>query len=164
MPILLIALILGIVEGVTEFLPVSSTAHLRIAEQMLGLSLEDPYWKMYTVVVQIGAILVLPIYFRERLVKFLSTFPNGERGDRTVLTHPLSLVAIAFIVTAIPSLLLVKVIGKHLESLYIIGMAFIGIQFSGWNTDWRFLFLGVILLGAVLVNNYIRKRAEGARR
>jgi simple sugar transport system permease protein len=46
----------------------------------------------------------------------------------------------------------------------IIGMAFIGIQFSGWNTDWRFLFLGVILLGAVLVNNYIRKRAEGARR
>ncbi|MFL6035263.1 MAG: ABC transporter permease [Gaiellaceae bacterium] len=46
----------------------------------------------------------------------------------------------------------------------IIGMAFIGIQFSGWNTDWRFLFLGVILLAAVLVNNYIRKRAEGARR
>jgi simple sugar transport system permease protein len=46
----------------------------------------------------------------------------------------------------------------------IIGMAFIGIQFSGWNTDWRFLFLGVILLVAVLVNNYIRKRAEGRRR
>jgi simple sugar transport system permease protein len=46
----------------------------------------------------------------------------------------------------------------------IVGMAFIGIQFSGWNTDWRFLFLGVILLAAVLVNNYIRKRAEGVRR
>jgi simple sugar transport system permease protein len=46
----------------------------------------------------------------------------------------------------------------------IIGMAFIGIQFSNWNTDWRFLFLGVILLVAVLVNNYIRTRAEGARR
>jgi len=46
----------------------------------------------------------------------------------------------------------------------IIGMAFIGIQFAGWNTDWRFLFLGVILLVAVLVNNYVRKRAEGARR
>src|SRR4051812_17024735 len=46
----------------------------------------------------------------------------------------------------------------------IIGMAFIGIQFSNWNTDWRFLFLGVILLVAVLVNNYIRKRAEGVRR
>src|SRR5262249_25989953 len=46
----------------------------------------------------------------------------------------------------------------------IIGMAFIGIQFSGWNTDWRFLFLGVILLVAGLLNNYIRKRAGGARR
>jgi simple sugar transport system permease protein len=45
----------------------------------------------------------------------------------------------------------------------IVGMAFIGIQFSNWNTDWRFLFLGVILLIAVLVNTYIRKRAEGIR-
>ena len=53
-------------------------------------------------------------------------------------------------------------IGAALGAL-IIGMAFIGIQFSGWNTDWRFLFLGVILLLAVLVNNYVRKRsAEGA--
>ena len=43
-------------------------------------------------------------------------------------------------------------------------MAFIGIQFSGWNTDWRFLFLGVILLLAVLVNNYVRKRARKERR
>src|SRR3954452_676467 len=54
-------------------------------------------------------------------------------------------------------------IGASLGAL-IIGMAFIGIQFAGWNTDWRFLFLGVILLVAVLVNNYIRKRAEGVRR
>jgi simple sugar transport system permease protein len=46
----------------------------------------------------------------------------------------------------------------------IIGMAFIGIQFSGWDTDWRFLFLGVILLLAVLVNNLVRRSAEGARR
>jgi simple sugar transport system permease protein len=53
-------------------------------------------------------------------------------------------------------------VGAALGAL-IIGMAFIGIQFAGWNTDWRFLFLGVILLVAVLVNNYIRQRAEGAR-
>ena len=46
----------------------------------------------------------------------------------------------------------------------IIGMAFIGIQFSGWNTDWRILFLGVILLLAVLVNNFVRRSAEGARK
>ena len=53
-------------------------------------------------------------------------------------------------------------IGASMGAL-IIGMTFIGIQFSGWNTDWRFLFLGVILFAAVLVNTYVRRRAEGAR-
>jgi undecaprenyl-diphosphatase len=102
-------------------LPVSSTAHLRIAEALMNMSLSSGYWKMYTIVIQLGAIAVLPIYFRERIAKFLSTFPRGERGDRTFLTHPLSLTAIAFVVTAIPSYLLTKVIGAHLESLYIMG-------------------------------------------
>ncbi len=121
----LLSLILGIVEGLTEFLPVSSTAHLRISEALLHISLSSGYWKMYTIVIQLGAILCLPIYFRERIAKFVSTFPRGERGDRTVWTHPLSLVIIAFVVTAIPSLLLVKTIGKHLESLYIMGSSLI---------------------------------------
>jgi undecaprenyl-diphosphatase len=119
----LLSVLLGIVEGLTEFLPVSSTAHLRIAEALMNMSLSSGYWKMYTIVIQLGAIAVLPIYFRERIAKFLSTFPRGERGDRTFLTHPLSLTAIAFVVTAIPSFLLTKVIGKHLESLYIMGSA-----------------------------------------
>jgi len=121
----LLSVILGIVEGLTEFLPVSSTAHLRIAESLLHIPLDSGYWKMYTIVIQVGAILCLPIYFRSRIAKFLSTFPRGERGDRTVLTHPLSLVAIAFVVTAIPSLLLSKVIGKHLESLRMMGAALV---------------------------------------
>jgi simple sugar transport system permease protein len=46
----------------------------------------------------------------------------------------------------------------------IIGMAFIGIAYAGWNTDWTFLFLGVILFIAVLVNTYIGRRAQGARK
>jgi undecaprenyl-diphosphatase len=117
----LLSLVLGIVEGLTEFLPVSSTAHLRLSEALLHVSLSDGYWKMYSVVIQLGAIACLPVYFRDRIAKFLSTFPRGERGDRTVITHPLGLVTIAFVVTAIPSFLLTKVIGKHLENLYIIG-------------------------------------------
>ena len=72
--------ILGIVEGLTEFLPVSSTAHLRISEALLHISLADGYWKMYTIVIQLGAILCLPVYFRQRIAKFLSTFP--ERRER----------------------------------------------------------------------------------
>jgi undecaprenyl-diphosphatase len=119
----LVALVLGIIEGITEFLPVSSTAHLRIAEALLHISLSDGYWKMFSIVIQLGAILCLPIYFRSRIAKFLSTFPRGEGGDRTALTHPLSLVLVAFVVTAIPAFLLTKIIGKHLENLAIMGWA-----------------------------------------
>jgi len=117
----LLSLVLGIVEGLTEFLPVSSTAHLRLSEALLHISLSDGYWKMYSIVIQLGAIACLPVYFRDRIAKFVSTFPRGERGDRTALTHPLGLVTIAFVVTAVPSFLLTKIIGKHLENLYIIG-------------------------------------------
>ena len=119
----LISSILGVVEGLTEFLPVSSTAHLRISEALFHINLSDGYWKMYTIVIQLGAILCLPIYFRSRIAKFLSTFPKGENGDRTPLTHPLGLTIVAFLVTAIPAFLLTKIIGKHLESLYIMGMS-----------------------------------------
>jgi undecaprenyl-diphosphatase len=131
----LLSVVLGIVEGVTEFLPVSSTAHLRIAEALMHVSLTDPYWKMYSIVIQLGAILCLPIYFRARIAKFLSTFPQGERGDRTVLTHPLSLTIVAFVVTAIPSFLLTKVIGKHLESLHIMGAALLIGGVAMWIVD-----------------------------
>jgi undecaprenyl-diphosphatase len=117
----LLSLILGIVEGLTEFLPVSSTAHLRLSEALLHISLSDGYWKMYSIVIQLGAILCLPVYFWSRIIKFLSTFPRGESGNRTALTHPLGLTIVAFVVTAIPSFLLTKVIGKHLESIVIIG-------------------------------------------
>jgi len=100
-----ISVILGIVEGLTEFLPVSSTAHLRLSEALLHISLSDGYWKMYSIVIQLGAILCLPVYFWSRITKFLSTFPRGESGNRTALTHPLGLTIVAFVVTAIPSFL-----------------------------------------------------------
>jgi undecaprenyl-diphosphatase len=131
----LLSLILGIIEGLTEFIPVSSTAHLRIAEALLHIDLGDGYWKMYTIVIQLGAILCLPIYFRERIAKFLATFPQGEKGNRTIFTHPLSLVMVAFVVTAIPAFLLTKVIGKHLESLYIIGMSLLTGGIVMWFID-----------------------------
>jgi undecaprenyl-diphosphatase len=131
----LLSLILGIVEGLTEFLPVSSTAHLRICEALLHISLSDGYWKMYTIVIQLGAILCLPVYFRDRIAKFLSTFPRGERGDRNALTHPLGLTMVAFVVTAIPAFLLTKVIGKHLESLTIMGTALLFGGIVMWVVD-----------------------------
>jgi undecaprenyl-diphosphatase len=131
----LLSVLLGIVEGLTEFLPVSSTAHLRLSELLLHVSLSNGYWKMYSIVIQLGAILVLPIYFRHHIAKLFSTFPKGEKKDCTVLTHPLSLVMIAFLVTAIPSFLLTKVIGKNLESLYVIGAALLVGGIVMWIID-----------------------------
>ncbi len=134
----LLSILLGIVEGLTEFLPVSSTAHLRIVEKLLGLHLDDPYWKMYSIVIQLGAILCLPIYFRSRIARFLSTFPRGERGDRTWVTHPLTLVMVAFVWTAIPAFLLTRVIGKHLESLTVMGWSLLIGGIIMWIVDWMF--------------------------
>jgi undecaprenyl-diphosphatase len=131
----LLSLLLGVVEGVTEFLPVSSTAHLRITEALLHVDLGSGYWKMYTIVIQLGAILCLPIYFRKRIARFLSTFPQGERGDRTVLTHPLSLVLIAFVVTALPAWRLTKLIGQNLESLKVMGAALLVGGVVMWLVD-----------------------------
>jgi undecaprenyl-diphosphatase len=131
----LLSVFLGIVEGLTEFLPVSSTAHLRIAEALLKIDLHDGFWKMYTIVIQLGAILALPVYFRERILNLLRTFPKGERGDRTILTHPLSLTLIAFVVTAVPAWLLTKQIGKNLENLWVMAWALLIGGIIMWVVD-----------------------------
>ncbi len=130
-----VSVLLGIVEGLTEFLPVSSTAHLRICEALFHLDLADAYWKMYTIVIQLGAILALLLLFTGRIVNFVRTFPRGENGDRTIWTHPLSLTMIAFVFTAVPSLLLTKMIGKHLESLMLMASALIIGGIVMWGVD-----------------------------
>lgn len=131
----LLAVLLGIIEGLTEFLPISSTAHLRIFEAIAGVNLADGYWKMFTIVIQLGAILCLPIYFHHTLIQFLSHFPKGPRRDRNVFNHPLTLVLVAFVVTAIPSFLLSKLIGKNLESLPVMGTSLIVGGIVMWVVD-----------------------------
>jgi len=133
----LLSVLLGIIEGLTEFLPVSSTAHLRICQTLLQghQALQDPFWKMYTIVIQLGAVLCLPFYFRGRISNFLRTFPHGERNGRTVMNHPLTLVLIAFVCTAGPSLLLSHKIGKNLENLRIFGWALLVGGIIMWIVD-----------------------------
>ena len=131
----LLSVFLGIVEGLTEFLPVSSTAHLRICEALLHIDLHDGFWKMYTIVIQLGAILALPVYFWHRMLRFVVTFPRGEHGDRTIFTHPLSLTLIAFVVTAIPAWALTKQIGKNLENLWVMALALLIGGIVMWIVD-----------------------------
>jgi undecaprenyl-diphosphatase len=131
----LLSVLLGIVEGLTEFLPVSSTAHLRIAEALMKIPLDDPYWKMYTIVIQVGAILALCILFMERIVNFLRTFPKGENGDRNWLTHPISLTLIAFAVTSATTLPLRKWSQANLGSLTAIAIALLAGGIVMWIVD-----------------------------
>ncbi len=112
----LLALILGVVEGVTEFLPVSSTAHIRLVQHYLGVSLSDEFWKLFAVFIQLGAILAVMVLYRQRLRAFC-----GSKAP--LLRHPFLLIAIAFLCTAIPAFLLKKVIGQNLESLTVMGSA-----------------------------------------
>lgn len=125
----------GIVEGLTEFVPVSSTAHLRIAEAVLHLDLRDSFWKMYSIVIQLGAILALPVYFYDRIAQFIRTFPSGERGDRNFFTHPLGLILLAFVITAIPSWALKKQIGANLENLSVMAWALLIGGIVMWIVD-----------------------------
>src|ERR1051325_3881847 len=115
----LLSVFLGIVEGLTEFLPVSSTAHLRICEALLHIDLQDGFWKMYTIVIQLGAILALPVYFWSRIMKFVSTFPKGERGHRTILPPPWILGIILFVVAEFPVCLPANVLGKNVKILLL---------------------------------------------
>lgn len=131
----LISVLLGVVEGLTEFLPISSTAHLRIVQDWLGIDLGDGYWKTYSIVIQLGAILSVVWYFRGRLVDFARSFPRGADGTRTWVTNPLSLVMIAFVVTAGPAYLLDKKIGENLENLHVIGGALIVGGIVMWAVD-----------------------------
>jgi len=125
----LVALVVGIVEGLTEFLPVSSTAHIILAQKLLGLELDNPFWKMFAVVIQLGAILSVVVYFWPRLVEFLGSFLTALRGpnDGTAVwwRHPLALVLCSFVVTAIPCFLMDKFIGENLESPLMIGLAMV---------------------------------------
>ncbi len=77
---LLDAVVLGIVEGLTEFLPVSSTGHLTIAEGLLGLEVDDPAVTAFTAVIQSGAIAAVLLFFRSDIARFVRGFLGGVRS------------------------------------------------------------------------------------
>ena len=79
------AVILGIVEGLTEFLPISSTGHLTLTSKLLGLRIDDPGVTAYTAVIQIGAIAATFLYFGKKIWRLLVAWVRGltsatERG------------------------------------------------------------------------------------
>jgi len=84
---LLDALLLGIVEGLTEFLPVSSTGHLTVVEKLLGLQLDDPGVTAFTALIQVGAIAAVLVYFRRDIISLAAAWFRGL-ANRSARTEP----------------------------------------------------------------------------
>lgn len=95
------AIILGIVEGLTEFLPISSTGHLTVVEKMLGLTVDDPAVTAYTAIIQLGAIAATILYFFKDIVRLLGAWFRGLRSAEERTHHDYQL-AWAVIVGSIP--------------------------------------------------------------
>ncbi|MHB8159238.1 MAG: undecaprenyl-diphosphate phosphatase [Thermoleophilia bacterium] len=122
------AIILGIVEGVTEFLPVSSTGHLTIAEQLLGMPLGDPAVTGYTAVIQVGAIAAVFVYFWGDIVKLGKGWFRGlfSPVHRRVLDYRLGWYIIAgSIPIGIVGFLARDIIKGPLRSLWVVAGALI---------------------------------------
>jgi undecaprenyl-diphosphatase len=122
------AIILGITEGLTEFLPVSSTGHLTIAEKVLGLSVDDKAITAYTAIIQLGAIAATVLYFFKDIVRLLGAWVGGLRSAQGRAHHDYQL-AWAVIIGSIPvgvvGFLGKDVIKGGLRSLYVVAAALI---------------------------------------
>lgn len=81
------AVLLGIIEGVTEFLPISSTGHLTVTEKLLGLDIADPSLTAFTAIIQVGAMIASIIYFWSDIVRFATAWFRGL-ADRTHRDDP----------------------------------------------------------------------------
>jgi undecaprenyl-diphosphatase len=101
----------------------------------MKIPLDDPYWSMYTIVIQVGAILALLLLFLGRIVDFIRTFPRGEDGKRNWLNHPISLTLIAFACTSGLSLALHKLSEENLQHLNRIALALLIGGIVMWIVD-----------------------------
>jgi len=132
------AVILGIVEGLTEFLPVSSTGHLTIAEKALGLDVDDPAVTAYTAVIQMGAILAVVVYFARDIWRIAAAWFRGLfnaewRGHRD---HRMGwYVIVGSIPVGVAGLLFRDLITGGLRSLWVVGVALVGWSALMWFAE-----------------------------
>jgi undecaprenyl-diphosphatase len=134
------AIILGIVEGLTEYLPVSSTGHLTIAEKLLGLSVDDPAVTAYTAIIQMGAIAATVLYFFKDIVRLLGAWFRGLLSAQERTNHDYQL-AWAVIVGSIP-VAVVGFLGKDvikgpLRSLWVVATALFAWSVVMWVAERR---------------------------
>ncbi len=122
------SVILGVVEGLTEFLPVSSTGHLTITEKLLGLQVDAPEVTAYTAIIQLGAIAATLVFFFRDIVRLAVAWGRGLAGGEARSHHDYSLawaVIVGSIPVAVVGFALKKVIEGPLRSLWVVAAALI---------------------------------------
>ena len=122
------AVFLGIIEGITEWLPVSSTGHMILFDELLRLKVTDDFKEMFLVVIQLGAILAVPILFWDRLWPF---FKNKSHTEKRRIGSLWLKVIVGAIPAAVIGLLLDDILDAHLYNYVTVSVALIvyGIAF-----------------------------------
>jgi undecaprenyl-diphosphatase len=133
---LLQAVLLGIVEGLTEFLPVSSTGHLTIVEKLLGLRLDDPGVTAFTALIQVGAIAAVLLYFRHDIRILVTAWFRGLRTPSRRHSHDYRM-AWYVILGSIP-IGVVGFLGRHVVSGSLRNLWVVVAALAGWSL---FMFL-----------------------
>ena len=122
------AIVLGAIEGVTEFLPISSTGHLTIAEKLMGFEIDDPDITAFTAIIQVGAVAAVVLYFRRDLWAIVRSLAGGLADSRKRDTRDFRYglaVAVGSIPIAIAGLVFRHQIEGPLRSLWVVGAALI---------------------------------------
>lgn len=117
------AVVLGIVEGLTEFLPVSSTGHLTIAEELMHLQVASDGVTAFTAIIQVGAIVAVIVYFSRDIVRLVTAFVRGLAGAearRDPSWREALVVIVGTIPIAIVGLALKDVVSGPLRSLWVV--------------------------------------------
>jgi undecaprenyl-diphosphatase len=134
------AIVLGAIEGVTEFLPISSTGHLTIAEKLMGFQIDAADITAFTAIVQVGAVAAVVIYFWGELWGIVTALAGGLLDSRRRETKEFRFglaVAVGSIPIAIVGLALRHVIEGPLRSLWVVGVALIAWSFAMLYADRR---------------------------
>ncbi|MDO4412452.1 undecaprenyl-diphosphate phosphatase [Cutibacterium sp.] len=132
------AVILGIVEGITEFLPVSSTGHLRIVEKLLGYEIQGTGITAFTAIIQVGAIMAAVIYFWSDIVRIVVAWCKGlaHKEQRSDPDYTLGWgIILGSIPVGIVGLVFKDAIENTLSSLWVVAIALIAWSGVMWLVD-----------------------------
>ena len=126
---LLAAALLGVIQGITEFLPVSSTAHLLLAGELIGQGLGDPPFRAFVTIIQSGTIAAVLLYFRDDLWRIAVAALRGLR-DRRPLGSPEARLGWLIVLGTVPAAVAGKLLERRIEAL---GNGVIAFSLVAWG-------------------------------